>query len=78
MNSRSSTFKRLVLASALSALTWAAQAQDIKIANIVELSGAGTTSGTMFKNGVEMAIKEINSRSPTAHREAETAKAHRG
>lgn len=38
----------------------AAQAQDIKIANIVELSGAGTTAGTMFKNGVEMAIKEIN------------------
>ena len=61
MNSRSSTFQRLVLASALSTLTWAAQAQDIKIANIVELSGAGTTSGTMFKNGVEMAIKEINS-----------------
>ncbi|MBM3556738.1 MAG: amino acid ABC transporter substrate-binding protein [Alphaproteobacteria bacterium] len=38
----------------------AVQAQDIKIANIVELSGPGTTSGTMFKNGVEMAIKEIN------------------
>ncbi len=38
-----------------------AQAQDaIKIANILELSGPGTTSGTMFKNGVEMAIKEIN------------------
>ncbi|MBU3738260.1 MAG: amino acid ABC transporter substrate-binding protein [Rhodoferax sp.] len=37
-----------------------AQAQDIKIANIVELSGPGTTSGTFFKNGVEMAIKEIN------------------
>ena len=36
------------------------QAQDIKVANIVELSGPGTTSGTMFKNGVEMAIKEIN------------------
>jgi branched-chain amino acid transport system substrate-binding protein len=32
----------------------------IKIANIVELSGAGATSGTNFKNGVEMAIKEIN------------------
>ena len=37
-----------------------AQAEDIKVANIVELSGPGTTSGTMFKNGVEMAIKEIN------------------
>jgi branched-chain amino acid transport system substrate-binding protein len=34
--------------------------QTIKIANIVELSGAGATSGTNFRNGVEMAIKEIN------------------
>ena len=34
--------------------------QTIKIANIVELSGAGATAGTNFKNGVELAIKEIN------------------
>ena len=32
----------------------------IKIANIVEMSGAGATSGTNFKNGVELAVKEIN------------------
>ncbi len=32
----------------------------IKIAGLYELSGAGATSGTMFKNGVEMAVKEIN------------------
>ena len=37
-----------------------AAAQPIKIANIVELSGAGATSGTNFKNGVELAVKEIN------------------
>ena len=37
-----------------------AQAQAIKIANIVELSGAGATAGTNFKNGVELAVKEIN------------------
>lgn len=37
-----------------------AQAQAIKIANIVELSGAGASAGTNFKNGVELAIKEIN------------------
>ena len=37
------------------------QAQEtIKIANLVELSGPGTTAGTLFKNGVELAIKEIN------------------
>lgn len=44
------------------ALTMAAgaQAQPIKIATIVELSGAGATSGTNFKNGAELAVKEIN------------------
>jgi len=40
--------------------TGAAQAQAIKIANIVELSGAGASAGTNFKNGVELAIKDIN------------------
>lgn len=40
--------------------TSVSQAQAIKIANIVELSGAGASAGTNFKNGVELAIKEIN------------------
>ena len=52
---------RATLAAGLLALAGAAaQAQAIKIANIVELSGAGATSGTNFKNGVELAVKEIN------------------
>ena len=53
--------------NALLALTLAAFAaapalaqQTIKIANIVELSGAGTTSGTNFKDGMLLAVKEIN------------------
>jgi branched-chain amino acid transport system substrate-binding protein len=37
-----------------------AQAQAIKIAGLYELSGAGATSGTNFKDGVQLAIKEIN------------------
>ena len=53
------TIKALAAGLALG-LAGLAQAQDIKIANIVEMSGPGTTSGVMFKNGVEMAIKEIN------------------
>ena len=57
--------KRHLLAAALASLAALAavpaHAQDtIKIANIVEMSGPGTTAGVMFKNGVEMAIKEIN------------------
>ncbi len=37
-----------------------AQAQAIKIAGLYELSGAGATSGTNFRDGVELAVKEIN------------------
>ena len=52
---------KLIAACAMLAGASGAFAQNtIKIANIVELSGAGATSGTNFKNGVEMAIKEIN------------------
>ena len=56
-------FTRTLMATlAVACLTpsaWAAS-EPIKIANIVELSGAGATSGTNFKNGVELAVKEIN------------------
>lgn len=51
--------KYLALAALLAA-SGLAQAQAIKIANIVELSGPGTTSGTFFDNGVKLAVKEIN------------------
>ena len=37
-----------------------AQAQAVKIAGIVELSGTGATSGTNFNDGVKLAVKEIN------------------
>ena len=59
MNKRSTL--KAVAAAAIFALAGVAQAQQtIKIANIVELSGPGTTAGTVFKNGVELAVKEIN------------------
>jgi branched-chain amino acid transport system substrate-binding protein len=48
-------------ASTLCALAFAAPASaQIKIAGLYELSGAGATAGTNFKNGADMAIKEIN------------------
>ena len=59
MNKRSTL--KVVAAAAVLAFAGLAQAQQtIKIANIVELSGPGTTAGTLFKNGVELAVKEIN------------------
>ncbi len=52
---------KLIAACVVALSATAAFAQDvIKIANIVELSGSGATSGTNFKNGVELAVKEIN------------------
>ena len=39
---------------------WAQAKPPIKVANLVELSGSGATAGTMFKSGIELAIKEVN------------------
>jgi len=51
-----------LLAAAVAGLLLHAPAwsQSIRLANIIELSGAGTTSGTNFRDGVLLAVKEIN------------------
>ena len=46
-------------AAALPALAMA-QGEPIKLVNVIELSGAIATAGTNYKNGVELAVKEIN------------------
>ena len=61
------------LAATLSTPVWAAE--TLKIANIVELSGAGATSGTNFKNGIELAVKEINASGGILGRQIETSTA---
>ena len=54
--------RRTLLSFALLAAAGSVQAQQapIKIASLVELSGTGATAGTNFKNGIELAVKEIN------------------
>lgn len=48
-------------AGCLLATTALAHAEDtIKIAEVVELSGGGASPGTYFRDGVELAVKEIN------------------
>ncbi len=50
-----------VVAAGSLGLTGTALAQNtIKVAAIVELSGAGATAGTNFYNGMNLAVKEIN------------------
>lgn len=52
---------KLIAACALIASAFGTFAQNtIKVAAIVELSGGGASAGTNFKNGVEMAVKEVN------------------
>jgi len=52
-------FKYLMpLAVAFSTAT--AYGQNVKIFGLVELSGAGVTSGSNFDNGAKLAVKEIN------------------
>ncbi len=50
--------------SALGVSLWAgpSQAQDVVVPNIIELSGAGAVSATMWKNGVTLAAEEINAK----------------
>ena len=60
--------KRIVAALAAAALVWAlhgvcapaAQAEDVRIAIVAELSGGGTVSGTNFRDGVLLAARDIN------------------
>ena len=56
MNLLSKSFIAAACTLTLAVPAWA----QIKIAGLYELSGAGATAGTNFKNGVDMAIKEIN------------------
>ena len=65
---------RVAAACALAACAGGAFAQDtIKVANIQELSGTGATAGTNFRNGVELAIKEINASGGILGRKIESA-----
>ncbi|HEY6176951.1 MAG TPA: ABC transporter substrate-binding protein [Kofleriaceae bacterium] len=52
--------RTLPAATVLACLLVTSAHAQIKVAVIQELSGTGATAGTNFKNGVELAIKEIN------------------
>jgi branched-chain amino acid transport system substrate-binding protein len=52
---------KLIAACAIALCSQASFGQEtIKIANIVELSGGGASPGTYFRDGIELAVKEIN------------------
>ncbi len=55
--------KPFILAGAMLALICGgASAQSIKLADVAELSGGGATVGTNWKNGIDLAVEEINAK----------------
>ncbi|HLZ02726.1 MAG TPA: ABC transporter substrate-binding protein [Bradyrhizobium sp.] len=55
--------KPFILAGAMLAIIGSsAHAQTIKLADVAELSGGGATVGTNWKNGIDLAVEEINAK----------------
>lgn len=64
---------QLFAACSIAMAAWPSYGQQtVKIANIVELSGVGASAGTNFKNGAELAVKEINANGGMLGRKIET------
>ncbi|MCC6378879.1 MAG: ABC transporter substrate-binding protein [Burkholderiales bacterium] len=64
---------RTAAALALAAAPALVSAQDpIKLVNVLELSGAIATAGTNYRNGVELAVREINAAGGVLGRKFET------
>jgi branched-chain amino acid transport system substrate-binding protein len=55
-------FAAVVLATILTCAVLAQSNAPIKLADVAELSGGGATVGTNWKNGIDLAIEEINAK----------------
>lgn len=62
MNSRLAALGAAILASAFPAVCPAQTAATINLADVAELSGSGATVGTNWKNGIDLAVGEINAK----------------
>jgi len=74
MEMKSGIFAGLLLAT-VSAGAAFAQGAPIKLANVAELSGGGATVGTNWKNGIDLAIEEINAKGGVLGRKLEVTHA---
>jgi branched-chain amino acid transport system substrate-binding protein len=66
--------KNSVLAAAIAALSLVSPTlaqEKIKLINVVELSGAGATAGTNWKNGIDLAVADINAKGGILGRQIE-------
>jgi len=71
---RSGFFAGLLLAT-VSATAAFAQSGPIKLADVAELSGGGATVGNNWKNGIDLAIEEINAKGGLLGRKLEVTHA---
>ena len=65
---------KAIMAAALAALAFSNPAiaqEKLKLINVVELSGAGATAGTNWKNGIDLAVAEINAKGGIMGRQIE-------
>jgi branched-chain amino acid transport system substrate-binding protein len=74
MEMRSGIFAGLLLAT-VSAVAAFAQGAPIKLADVAELSGGGATVGNNWKNGIDLAIEEINAKGGILGRKLEVTHA---
>lgn len=66
--------KNSVLAAAIAAFSVVSPAlaqEKVKLINVVELSGAGATAGTNWKNGIDLAVADINAKGGILGRQIE-------
>ena len=71
---RSGFFAGLLLATVSTGAAFA-QGAPIKLANVAELSGGGATVGNNWKNGIDLAIEEINAKGGLLGRKLEVTHA---
>src|SRR5260370_10347255 len=74
MEMRSGLCAGLLLATVSAAAAFA-QGGSIKLANVAELSGGGATVGNNWKNGIDLAIEEINAKGGLLGRKLEVTHA---
>ncbi|OYX10310.1 MAG: ABC transporter substrate-binding protein, partial [Rhizobiales bacterium 32-66-8] len=62
----------IIAAAVTVGLATPALAQEkVKLVNVVELSGAGATAGTNWKNGIDLAVADINAKGGILGRQIE-------
>jgi branched-chain amino acid transport system substrate-binding protein len=64
-----------LLATILTAAAFAQSGTSIKLADVAELSGGGATVGTNWKNGIDLAVEEINAKGGVLGRKLEVTHA---